>query len=356
MWSSLPRLRSGGLLVIWQLLFIVFVSVHSEENHSSCYLFKCTLCNVVYSAVIHSPVFMQFIHFICQRLTQEACYVLFSFFSSSLLLWKCSESCTVLDSMLFFVSSEPPWPPFSSWGGISYPVGTSLLQTWQHISKSVSCFQINQHIPSKWPNLNNFTMFCDQNCTVDPTQDVLKRLETLGEAFSQRFGQAVGPHCVGLGRQVLTRTEKMMSNNYSMVILTWWNSSVCDSRIFLMSLRDLPLASSFITKSWKQCWNRYVFKFMSLTFFCLETKGSFQIQSCPDLFNLVIIIDLTNLFTSTVPAYNNICCATLESNQKQLRQSNLNKYFFFFFVGREAAVCAELQVCVFCKSEHVKGH
>ncbi|CAG02920.1 unnamed protein product, partial [Tetraodon nigroviridis] len=40
-----------------------------------------------------------------------------------------------------------------------------------------------------------------KNCTVDPTQDVMKRLETLGEAFSQRFGQAVGPHCVTLGRQ-----------------------------------------------------------------------------------------------------------------------------------------------------------
>lgn len=53
-----------------------------------------------------------------------------------------------------------------------------------------------------------FTLFCDQNCTVDPTQDVLKRLETLGEAFSQRFGQAVGPHCVVLGRQVRTNTQE----------------------------------------------------------------------------------------------------------------------------------------------------
>lgn len=44
--------------------------------------------------------------------------------------------------------------------------------------------------------------FCDQNCTVDPTQDVLERLETLGEVFSHRFGQAVGPHCVALGKQV----------------------------------------------------------------------------------------------------------------------------------------------------------
>ncbi|XP_008293447.1 retinoblastoma-associated protein [Stegastes partitus] len=40
-----------------------------------------------------------------------------------------------------------------------------------------------------------------KNCTVDPTQDVLKRLETLGQVFSQRFGQAVGPRCVVYGRQ-----------------------------------------------------------------------------------------------------------------------------------------------------------
>uniref|UniRef100_A0A8C4IRJ3 Retinoblastoma-associated protein n=1 Tax=Dicentrarchus labrax TaxID=13489 RepID=A0A8C4IRJ3_DICLA len=49
------------------------------------------------------------------------------------------------------------------------------------------------------PSTNLATYF--KNCTVDPTQEVLKRLETLGQAFSQRFGQAVGPRCVVLGRQ-----------------------------------------------------------------------------------------------------------------------------------------------------------
>uniref|UniRef100_A0A665WNY3 Retinoblastoma 1 n=1 Tax=Echeneis naucrates TaxID=173247 RepID=A0A665WNY3_ECHNA len=43
-----------------------------------------------------------------------------------------------------------------------------------------------------------------KNCTVDPTQDVLKRLETLEQTFSQRFGQAVGPRCVILGKQRFT--------------------------------------------------------------------------------------------------------------------------------------------------------
>ncbi|KAJ4929583.1 hypothetical protein JOQ06_018606 [Pogonophryne albipinna] len=49
------------------------------------------------------------------------------------------------------------------------------------------------------PSTNLATYF--KNCTVDPTQGVLKRLETLGQVFSQRFGQAVGLHCVALGLQ-----------------------------------------------------------------------------------------------------------------------------------------------------------
>ncbi|XP_037544032.1 retinoblastoma-associated protein [Nematolebias whitei] len=40
-----------------------------------------------------------------------------------------------------------------------------------------------------------------RNCTVDPTQAVQKRLEMLGQLFSQKFGEAVGPRCVAYGRQ-----------------------------------------------------------------------------------------------------------------------------------------------------------
>ncbi|KAK2828493.1 hypothetical protein Q5P01_019527 [Channa striata] len=43
-----------------------------------------------------------------------------------------------------------------------------------------------------------------KNCTVDPTQDVRKRLETLEQVFSQRFAQAVGPRCAILGKQRFT--------------------------------------------------------------------------------------------------------------------------------------------------------
>uniref|UniRef100_A0A668AIT7 Retinoblastoma 1 n=1 Tax=Myripristis murdjan TaxID=586833 RepID=A0A668AIT7_9TELE len=52
------------------------------------------------------------------------------------------------------------------------------------------------------PSANLVTYF--KNCTVDPTEEVLKRVETLGQVFGQRFGQAVGPRCVALGKQRFT--------------------------------------------------------------------------------------------------------------------------------------------------------
>lgn len=42
-----------------------------------------------------------------------------------------------------------------------------------------------------------------QNCTVDPSEEIKKRVEELGQVFIQRFAQAVGQHCEGLGRKVL---------------------------------------------------------------------------------------------------------------------------------------------------------
>uniref|UniRef100_A0A3P9J1W4 Retinoblastoma-associated protein n=1 Tax=Oryzias latipes TaxID=8090 RepID=A0A3P9J1W4_ORYLA len=43
-----------------------------------------------------------------------------------------------------------------------------------------------------------------KNCTVDPTQGIQKRLEMLGQVFSQKFGEAVGPHCIVYGRERFT--------------------------------------------------------------------------------------------------------------------------------------------------------
>ncbi|CAL1573675.1 unnamed protein product [Knipowitschia caucasica] len=43
-----------------------------------------------------------------------------------------------------------------------------------------------------------------KNCTVDPTQNVQKRLDILGQTFSQRFSQAVGPRFISTGKQRYT--------------------------------------------------------------------------------------------------------------------------------------------------------
>uniref|UniRef100_A0A673BWL1 Retinoblastoma 1 n=1 Tax=Sphaeramia orbicularis TaxID=375764 RepID=A0A673BWL1_9TELE len=43
-----------------------------------------------------------------------------------------------------------------------------------------------------------------KNCTIDPTQGMLKRLEMLGQTFSQRFSQAVGPRFIIIGKQRFT--------------------------------------------------------------------------------------------------------------------------------------------------------
>lgn len=57
------------------------------------------------------------------------------------------------------------------------------------------------------PSTNLNTYF--KNCTVDPTQDMLKRLETLGLTFSKRFSQAVGPRFIAIGKQRYTLGVKL---------------------------------------------------------------------------------------------------------------------------------------------------
>uniref|UniRef100_A0A3Q3ALP1 Retinoblastoma-associated protein n=1 Tax=Kryptolebias marmoratus TaxID=37003 RepID=A0A3Q3ALP1_KRYMA len=61
--------------------------------------------------------------------------------------------------------------------------------------------QLRGELPSSGdqPSTNLATYF--KNCTVDPSQAVQKRLEMLGQLFSQKFGEAVGPRCVAYGRQ-----------------------------------------------------------------------------------------------------------------------------------------------------------
>ncbi|KAK0152667.1 Retinoblastoma-associated protein [Merluccius polli] len=52
------------------------------------------------------------------------------------------------------------------------------------------------------PSANLVVYF--KNCTVDPTEGVLRRVNSLGQRFGQRFCQAVGPRCEVLGSQRFT--------------------------------------------------------------------------------------------------------------------------------------------------------
>ncbi|KAM3868853.1 retinoblastoma-associated protein [Diretmus argenteus] len=72
---------------------------------------------------------------------------------------------------------------------------------------SIQQLRVDLTSSSDQPSANLATYF--KNCTVDPTVEVLKRVETLGQVFGQRFAQAVGPHCMVLGRQRFTLGTRM---------------------------------------------------------------------------------------------------------------------------------------------------
>ncbi|XP_062867590.1 retinoblastoma-associated protein isoform X1 [Trichomycterus rosablanca] len=52
------------------------------------------------------------------------------------------------------------------------------------------------------PSANLIVYF--KNCTVDPSEEITKRVEQLGQIFSQKFAQAVGQRCEGLGKKRFT--------------------------------------------------------------------------------------------------------------------------------------------------------
>uniref|UniRef100_A0A4W5N7Z5 Retinoblastoma-associated protein n=1 Tax=Hucho hucho TaxID=62062 RepID=A0A4W5N7Z5_9TELE len=67
---------------------------------------------------------------------------------------------------------------------------------------SIAQLRVDLTTSGDQPSANLAVYF--MNCTVDPTEEVLQRVESLGLLFSQRFGNAVGPRCVGLGKQRFT--------------------------------------------------------------------------------------------------------------------------------------------------------
>uniref|UniRef100_A0A6Q2Y5X4 Retinoblastoma 1 n=1 Tax=Esox lucius TaxID=8010 RepID=A0A6Q2Y5X4_ESOLU len=67
---------------------------------------------------------------------------------------------------------------------------------------SIAQLRVDLTASGDQPSANLAVYF--KNCTVDPTKEVLQRVESLSQLFFQRFGQAVGPRCVGLGKQRFT--------------------------------------------------------------------------------------------------------------------------------------------------------
>ncbi|XP_067280625.1 retinoblastoma-associated protein [Pseudorasbora parva] len=64
---------------------------------------------------------------------------------------------------------------------------------------SIQQLRVDLTSASDQPSSNLLVYY--KNCTVDPSEEIRKRVEDLGQIFVQRFAQAVGQHCEGLGRK-----------------------------------------------------------------------------------------------------------------------------------------------------------
>ncbi|XP_051537752.1 retinoblastoma-associated protein-like [Myxocyprinus asiaticus] len=62
---------------------------------------------------------------------------------------------------------------------------------------SIHQLRVDLNSTSDQPSSNLQVYF--KNCTVDPSEDITKRVEELSQVFSQRFAQAAGQRCEGLG-------------------------------------------------------------------------------------------------------------------------------------------------------------
>ncbi|KAK7925573.1 hypothetical protein WMY93_007883 [Mugilogobius chulae] len=100
------------------------------------------------------------------------------------------------------------------------------------------------------PSTNLNTYF--KNCTVDPTQNVLKRLETLGQTFSQRFSEAVGPRFISTGKQRYTLGVRL----YYKVMEAMLKSE--EKRLsvqnFSKLLNDSKFHTSLLACAWRLSW------------------------------------------------------------------------------------------------------
>ncbi len=121
-----------------------------------------------------------------------------------------SPASTFLFSLLFHVlflqgcdelyTAAQGWSHLGQWPALKQ--SPSLLQG--NSLKNISCFLNRKARSVLYRNKVIYYLGCVcQNCTVDPSEEIRKRVEELGQVFIKRFAQAVGQHCEGLGRKVL---------------------------------------------------------------------------------------------------------------------------------------------------------
>uniref|UniRef100_A0A4W5P4X8 Retinoblastoma 1 n=1 Tax=Hucho hucho TaxID=62062 RepID=A0A4W5P4X8_9TELE len=81
------------------------------------------------------------------------------------------------------------WTPWASLGLRAFP---------RSAMNSIAQLRVDLTSSGDQPSATLALYF--KNCKVDPTEKVLQRVERLGQLFSQMFGHAVEPRCVGLGK------------------------------------------------------------------------------------------------------------------------------------------------------------
>uniref|UniRef100_A0A4W4E9W9 Retinoblastoma 1 n=1 Tax=Electrophorus electricus TaxID=8005 RepID=A0A4W4E9W9_ELEEL len=79
-----------------------------------------------------------------------------------------------------------------------------------------------------------------KNCTVDPSDEITSRVEQLGQVFSQKFAQAVGQRCEGLGKKRFTLGVqlyyKVMEGVFLLLFLFFFFSKLLNNATFHTSL------------------------------------------------------------------------------------------------------------------------
>uniref|UniRef100_A0A673KBS8 Retinoblastoma-associated protein-like n=1 Tax=Sinocyclocheilus rhinocerous TaxID=307959 RepID=A0A673KBS8_9TELE len=104
--------------------------------------------------------------------------------------------CAFLDSV--GLSGLQGLPPVILQALFSFP-SCSMFCFSRAAMNSIQQLRVDLTSVSDQPSSNLVVYY--KNCTVDPSEEIRKRVEQLGQVFIKRFAQAVGQHCEGLGRK-----------------------------------------------------------------------------------------------------------------------------------------------------------